>query len=78
MPDGAFVGGAHGAWRIETRRGRLWSWDGYGTPVDLPASVPLLTPLAIVQILDAGYRVCPNNLEAIGRPQRPQLRTSTQ
>jgi hypothetical protein len=55
LPDGAFVGDAHGTWRVEKRRGRLWSWDGYGEPVDLPRSVPLLTPLAIVRILQAGY-----------------------
>jgi hypothetical protein len=55
LPDGAFIGDAHGAWRMEKRRGRLWSWDGYGEPLELPPSVPLLTPLAIVQILQAGY-----------------------
>lgn len=55
LPDGAFVGDASGTWRMEKRRGRPWSWDGYGAPVDLPPSVPLLTPPAIVQILEAGY-----------------------
>jgi hypothetical protein len=55
LPDGAFVGDAHATWRLENGHGRLWSWDGYGERVDLPPSVPLLTPLAIVQILNTGY-----------------------
>ena len=55
LPDGAFVGDATATWRIEKGCGRIWSWDGYGGPVDLPPSVPLLTPLAIVQVLEAGY-----------------------
>ena len=55
LPDGAFVGDARGTGRLEKRRGRLWSWDGYGEPLDLPPSVPLLTPLAIVEMLQAGY-----------------------
>lgn len=55
LPDGAFVGDARAAWRIDGGRGRPWSWDGYGSPAPLPPALPLITPRAIVQLLEAGY-----------------------
>lgn len=55
LPDGAFVGDRDACFRIERGRGRAWSWQGYGAPVDLPR-LPLITPRAIVRVLEAGYR----------------------
>jgi len=56
LPDGAFLGGPDACFRVEAGRARRWSWQGYGELDDLPASLPLLTPLAIVALLARGYR----------------------
>jgi hypothetical protein len=56
LPDGAFVGSPEACWRIDSGRGWLWSWSGYGARVELAESLPLITPPAIVDLLAAGYR----------------------
>jgi hypothetical protein len=55
LPDGAFVGGPDACWRIEGGRGRRWSWDGYGSAIELARVVPLITPPSIVSLLESGY-----------------------
>jgi hypothetical protein len=55
LPDGVMV--SHNGTAGLLFGGRLlpWSFDGYGEPVPVPATVELLTPPATVAALAAGY-----------------------
>lgn len=64
LPPGTFVGGPAACWRIGKEGGRRWAWDGYGEPEPVPATLPVLTPPALLALLQAGYR-----LGLDGRPE---------
>jgi hypothetical protein len=58
LPDGAFVLWDGTACLILGGRLHPWSWQGYGAPVGVPASVgvTVLTPPSSVAVLQSGYR----------------------
>jgi len=58
LPDGAMIRHGGGAGLVRSGRVLPWSFAGYGAPAALApeAQVELLTPLATVAALAAGYR----------------------
>jgi hypothetical protein len=55
LPDGAMIGDGTTAYARHTGRWLAWSFDGYASAARAPASPRVLTPLATLAVLTAGY-----------------------
>lgn len=56
LPDGAMIGVGDMALAIRDGSALRWTFEGYENPVALPEQASLLTPMASVAALRAGYR----------------------
>jgi hypothetical protein len=60
LPDGAMVASGNDAWAVRDGMARKWSFAGYGAPIALgtlpDSELSVLTPVATLAVLRAGYR----------------------